>query len=153
MNAAIVPARANDLRAVQTLLQACALPFSDLIIGNCQDCLVVRDGGRVMACVAIERYGQEALLRSLAVHDSARGAGWARKLVTAIEAHAAVRGIRSAYLLTTTASSFFAQLGCREIGRTDAPQVLQSSTQFAGVCPANATCMVKRINTAPKDNA
>lgn len=101
--------------------------------------------GSIMACAAIEQYGTDALPRSVAVADAARrdGLGWA--LVATVERDATDSGVRRLYLLTTTAVSYFARLGYRDFDRQAAPSQIQSTSQFASLCPASAICMAKRL--------
>lgn len=108
--------------------------------------MVVRhDKLAVVACIAIEPYGQDALLRSLAVYDFMRGDGWGQKLVEAAEERARRAGIASLYLLTTTAASFFERRGYRCIDRASAPAAIQTTTQFSTLCPASSACLYKAI--------
>ena len=54
------------------------------------------------------------------------------------------RGVADLVLLTTTAAPFFAKRGYTVIERRDAPAPVQHSAEFATICPASATCMLKR---------
>lgn len=145
---AIRPAQAGDLPAIQQLLGDSALPYSDLTTAQLADFLVLDNDGDLVGCVGIERYGRDALLRSLAVEDSRRGTGQGRHLAGAIEAHAASTGIAQLFLLTTSAAVFFEGRGYRHIARADAPQAVQASTQFAELCPASSACMAKTLTRA-----
>jgi N-acetylglutamate synthase-like GNAT family acetyltransferase len=69
------------------------------------------------------RIGDVGLLRSLAVRHDCRKAGLARVLVE--EARRRYRGIRSLYLLTTTAADFFAHIGFAIIPREAAPLAIR----------------------------
>ena len=134
----------SDLAAIRTLLQECNLPFEDLQADHLGDFLVLTDGA-VIGSVGLERFGHEALLRSLALNATQRNGGWGRRLVQAIETHAAASEIASLYLLTTTAASFFEAGGFRRIDRAAAPASMQSTTEFALLCPASAICLFKSV--------
>jgi amino-acid N-acetyltransferase len=51
----------------------------------------------------------------------------------------------SAYLHTTTAESFFPQLGFARIERQDVPLAVQASREFNGICPASAAVMRREL--------
>lgn len=138
----------GDLPAIADILSNAGLPFSDIGVSHLADFLVVEKDSAVVGCVGIERYGSDALLRSLAVDASRQGVGQGRHLVEAIEMHARESGVARLFLLTSSASGFFEDHGYREIARDAAPAPLQGSTQFAQFCPANAVCMEKILAPA-----
>ena len=135
-------AGAGDLPAVLELLRRCDLPAD---LDSVADCLVARQGTAVVGCVALERYGTDALLRSLAVEPGVRRAGTGIALVERITRRARRLGTRRIWLLTTTAADYFARLGYERAERATAPAALQASSQFAGVCPSTAVCMVRAL--------
>jgi len=95
--------------------------------------------------VGIEMCGDCALLRSLAVAESARSTGLGRALVARAEEHARSSGARSLYLLTTTAETFFHRLGYIASPRETAPPGIRESREFADICPASSAFMVKHL--------
>lgn len=143
--ATIRQATSADLPAIGEILENAALPFSDIGTAHLPDFLVVEKDSAIVGCVGIERYGRDALLRSLAVDASRQGTGQGRHLVEAIETHAKQTGISHLFLLTTSASGFFEDHGYREIARDAVPEALHHSTQFAKMCPASAVCMEKDL--------
>ena len=143
--ATIRQATSADLPAIGEILENAGLPFSDIGTSLLPDFLVVEKDGAIVGCVGIERYGRDALLRSLAVDASRQGTGQGRHLVEAIEAHARGTGIAHLFLLTTSASGFFEDHGYQELARDAAPETLRASTQFARLCPASAVCMEKTL--------
>lgn len=105
--------------------------------------MVLRSGGGLAGCVALELHGRDALLRSLAVRPQRRAEGFGGRLVEAALRRARRRGVQRLWLLTTTADAYFAARGWRRVDRARAPARLRASSQFAGVCPASAVCMVR----------
>ena len=97
------------------------------------------------ALVGVEIYGADALLRSLIVADTARTRGLGSTLVEHVEDYAASRQVRAVYLLTTTAESFFERRGYRRVDRAQAPLAIQSTREFASLCPASSAFMIKRL--------
>lgn len=63
----------------------------------------------------------------------------------ALETRAREAGVDEPYLLTTTATEFFAERGYVEIGRADAPTAIRESTEFADLCPSTVVCMRKSL--------
>ena len=129
-----------DLPAIRTLLAGLALPAED-VGGPAQAFLVAREGGALAGCVGLERCGEDALLRSLAVVPRLQGAGLGRALhAQALEA-ARAQGLRALYLLTTTAAPFFERAGFVRVDRASAPAPIAASPEFSALCPASAVCM------------
>jgi len=79
------------------------------------------------------------------VRPAHRGTGLGSMLVGHAEAHARRAGIRSIYLLTTTAEPFFAARGYANVARDRAPHAIRSSREFAGICPASSAFMAKTL--------
>lgn len=55
-------------------------------------------------------------------------------------------GVVKLYLLTTTASAYFANLGFRAVTRARIPEQLERSREFQGACPASASAMMMKIS-------
>jgi amino-acid N-acetyltransferase len=89
--------------------------------------------------------GASGLLRSLSVKETIRGKGYGEALVNFLEAHAKQKGVRSLYLLTTTAAPFFSKRGYKTIARTKTPVFIQQTSEFTSLCPASATMMKKEL--------
>jgi len=131
---------AADLAEVRALLAAARLPFDDLEAGR-QDFVVAATGPKLVGCVALETYGDVALLRSLAVAEYRRGAGLGRALYDQIVVRARRQGLRRLFLLTTSAAPFFLRRGFEVVDRSAVPAHLTTSAQFAGLCPSSAACL------------
>ncbi len=130
-------------REVEALLAGAGLPVSDIAGTEHLQLFGMRSGPALVGVVGVEVYGQTGLLRSLAVAESHRAKGCGRALVRHAEAWASRRGVRALYLLTTTASRYFARHGYLELDRSEAPAAIATTTQFAGLCPASAVLMRK----------
>lgn len=111
------------------------------------DFLVLRAGDDLVGCVGLERAGDAGLLRSLAVTPESWGVGLGDVLLRAIEAKAVAAGIQRLFLLTTSAPNFFAARGYLPVTRSDAPDTIRSTTEFASICPASATCMARALRS------
>lgn len=146
VSAALVrEARPEEFGAVCALLAQCGLPADDLAAADMADFFVADDGGRIAGTAALQRFGDDGLLRSLAVAAPWRGRGLGAALVEAAEQRARLQRLHSLWLLTTTAAAYFAARGWRPAPREAAPAVLRASSQFAFTCPSSAACMVKSL--------
>jgi amino-acid N-acetyltransferase len=139
------PARPADFPAIVRLLAAAALPHDDLTPEHLRHFLVLRDGDGIVGVVGMEVADDVGLLRSLAVAEGRRGGGLAARLVDALEGRAASAGLRTLYLLTTTAEGFFARRGYARADRAAVPDAIAATPEFRGICPASAACMSKAL--------
>ena len=137
----IVAARPADWPTLATLLRDSGLPL-DGLEAHLAATIVARDATSILGCAALELYGTDALLRSVAVAAEHRGKGLGEALTAAAIALARQRGVRGIYLLTETAERFFPRFGFEIISRDAVPAVVKASAEFTTACPASATVMV-----------
>lgn len=84
--------------------------------------VLVDEQDRVLGCAALEsQWDGLAELKAVAVHDSAQGQGWARRLVETAIAEAKEIGIECVYTLTNK-PQIFAKLGFEPIDMRELPQ-------------------------------
>jgi amino-acid N-acetyltransferase len=131
--------------AAVALLAAEGLPVQDLTDEHLEHFFYAGPDESPTGLVGLEMYGADALLRSLVVDADARTKALGSALVRHAEDYASAHGVRALYLLTTTAGSFFGRLGYRLADRAQAPLSIQSTREFAGLCPATAAFMIKRL--------
>jgi len=136
----IRPAGPRDLPDIIALLEAGKLPLAGLD-AHVATTLVARRNARVVGCAALEIHGTVGLLRSVAVDETRRGEGLGHQLTQAALDLARARGVRTVYLLTTTAAAFFPRFGFREVSRDDVDPAVQRSVEFTKACPADAVAM------------
>lgn len=137
-------AETSDFDGLVALLRECRLPLAG-IREAFAGAVVASLGGEIVGCVAVERYGGDALLRSLAVSPRARGRGIGRDLTDRALDLARSQGARDVYLLTETADAFFARRGFAVQDRSRAPAALQASIEFRSACPESARLMHTRV--------
>jgi N-acetylglutamate synthase-like GNAT family acetyltransferase len=135
----------GNIRDISGLLQVCLLPVSDLKIN--ENCVFFGgyEGTRLDSCVGLEMFGNVTLLRSLAVSPSSQRKGKGGVLIAYAEDFCKSKGIQFAYLLTSTAISYFSSFGYIIISRDVVPDVIKSCTQYSSVCPGSATIMLKDL--------
>ena len=134
-------ASSGDAAAVLALLERSALP-TEGVADHLGDFLVAERDGAIAGVAGLERYGDVALLRSVAVTESARGSGLGGLLTVRALESAAAGGARSVYLLTTTAESYFPRHGFRLTDRASVPAEVRESVEFTTACPSSAAVMV-----------
>jgi amino-acid N-acetyltransferase len=134
-------ARADDLEAVRDLLAACNLPADDLAAHFGNRYVVAEKDADVVGVAGVEVHGRHALLRSVAVAPSERKAGLGAWLVRERVDWTQAHGIKSLYLLTMDAESYFTKHGFITVTRDTAPPEIQATSQFADLCPSTATLM------------
>ncbi len=140
----IVPANDRDLARVRHLLETQHLPL-DGLEEHLATIVVAKDGSEVVGAAAVELYAEGALLRSVVVSPAAQGQGLGHRLTDAALGIARDRGSRAAFLLTTTAGTFFPKLGFEQISRDDVPASVLASVEFQSACPASAIVMRKQL--------
>lgn len=145
MTPSIRRGHSTDLAAVTRLLQSAGLPTTDLASAHEFQTWVLESGDSILGVIGLERFGREALLRSLAVAPEQRKRGLGRQLVARLERDAWVDGIQQLILLTETAEAFFRGLGYVVTDRSHVSKEVKQSAEFQSLCPVSAVCMSKAI--------
>ena len=140
----IEPAAASDAADIERFVEAAGLPL-DGLADHLTTTLVARRGPAIVGTAALEVYTDGALLRSVAVDASLRGAGLGQQLTAAAIARAEDLKLPSVFLLTTTAERFFPRFGFEPISRADVPASVRESVEFKSACPASAIVMRKQL--------
>lgn len=127
----VMPATRHDMAPIRSLLRDVGLDADDLDEGHTNDFLVLTNETGFVGTVGLEVYGEDAILRSLAVKKDARGHGYGWMLADTVISQARLRGVRRVYLLTETASDFFAaKLGFRVVVPSTISRAISTSTTF-----------------------
>ncbi len=136
-----------DLADVAALVAAGGLTLAglDACVAGGTAVLCREHDGCLLGVAATERYGDVALLRSVAVHAPVRGHGLGRALVERALDDARRAGAREAWLLTESAEAFFAGLGWAPADRAEAPPAIAASVEFASACPTSAIAMRRTL--------
>lgn len=139
-----VPAAGSDREVARNLLEQGHLP-TDILSSTTGELWIARDAGAV-AVGGFEFYGEDALLRSVAVEASHRNAGIGSRLVEKLLQEAVRRGIKRVWLLTETAEEFFQKKGFVRVERSVITNpALRASAEFTHVCSTTAVCMLKAV--------
>jgi len=145
MNTAIQISPRPSLQAAIHLLQDAKLPTEDLTAAHCDHFFYAGPASAPTGLVGLEIFGDVALLRSLVVAPERRGTRAGVALLRHAEDAARARGVRTLYLLTTTAEAFFARHGYAPVARDAAPPAIRATREFSGICPASSAFMSRQL--------
>ncbi len=139
---AVMPARIRDIPPIKKILSDLDLLTIGVSTESADRFLVLRNETGFVGCVGLEVFGEDAILRSLAVKKSARGVGYGWLLADTIIAEAKHRGVKQLYLVTQTAKDYFAEKhGFRIIEAATASPAVRESDIFQAEMCADATAM------------
>lgn len=136
---------APDDRSLVTALAAGGLPVDDLAGPDKLFFAHHMLDGELAGHGGFEHHGEDALIRSLVVSPGLRGTGLGPAILALLMYRAFMAGARRAWLFTTAAAPFFAELGFTEADRASAPAAILDTGQARGVCPASATLMTRKL--------
>jgi amino-acid N-acetyltransferase len=137
-------AKPADISIIVKLLQENGLPSED--ISEKLDCMILALQHDLLAGIGgLEVHGEYGLLRSIVTTERFRGLGFGKRLVEYLLVMARERGVDRVYLLTTTADQYFAKIGFEQAERSDVPSEIQATSEFATLCPADASCMMMKL--------
>ena len=145
MNTALQISARPSLQAAVQLLREAKLPTEDLTAAHCDHFFYAGSASAPTGLVGLEILGDVALLRSLVVTPAQRGSGAGVMLLRHAEEQARAHGVRTLYLLTTTAESFFAKQGYARVSRDVAPPAIRATREFSGICPASSAFMSRQL--------
>ncbi len=129
---AIRPARPAEATEIQELLTRSKLLGEEVSEASSSSFFTLRNEKGLAGCVALEVVGDDGILRALAVDSESRGIGYGWILADTAVNHARYRGVKRIYLLTATASDFFAaKLGFRIIDPSTVSSGVSASAAFA----------------------
>jgi len=136
---------AADLSQVSQFLERNRL--TAVGVGGCLENFVVaqNEDGSWVGVAGFENYGESCLLRSVAVDKPFRRQEYGQSLVKSVLANAKAKGIRTVYLLTEDASTFFEKLVFGIVERKDVDEAVKASPEFVECCCESATAMRRMI--------
>ena len=140
----IGPASGGDLDAIKRLLVGSLLPSRDVGGAN-QRFIVASENGRLIGCAGLQVAGHDGLVRSMAVHWTRRNAGLGTRLHERLLFEALLAGVRTLYVVTSTAEDFFAGHGFKRVAATAVPPELQASDEFTAFVPGGSAVMSRTV--------
>jgi UDP-N-acetylmuramate: L-alanyl-gamma-D-glutamyl-meso-diaminopimelate ligase len=142
---AMRPAKRSDMAAGRQLLASVGLPEEPARDEQFSTFFVLRNEKGIVGMVSLEVLGDDAVLRALAVDQDFRGSGYGWMLADMAVSQARWRGVRRIYLLTETASDFFAaKFGFRVVDRSTLSRQVAASETFTA--PRGAGLVAMRLD-------
>lgn len=137
--------RAEDKEAIRALLLEMKLP-TESIGDGATSFYIAEDNGRLLGIAGLEYYGDDALLRSVAIRPGLQRQGIGSAIVDRMLDEARKKKIRRVILLTETEKEFFLRKGFGVVDRSEIKnEDLRKSSEFAYACPTSAVCMSMEI--------
>lgn len=139
------PARRGDMAGVRELLAKVGLDSEPARDEQFPSFYVLTNEQGMVGTVALDVLGDDAILRALAVLPEGRGSGYGWMLADMAVSQARWRGVRRIYLLTETASDFFAaKFGFRVVDRSTLSRQVAASETFTA--PKGAGLVAMRLD-------
>ena len=137
---AVRPAVPADISRIDELLTHASLPVDGLHI---EDALVAVDEetNTLSGVVALERFGDVTMLRSLVIDPDRRRRGVGRSLVVAALEVARWSGASEVHLFTEDAQAFFSKFGFEAVSGKVTRAAVPDSPLVTGTCCSTATAM------------
>lgn len=133
-----------DLPAVEALLAEAGLPLDGVREARPRF-WVAEAETEVVGAIGLEEYGDYGVLRSAVVEPGWREQRLGSELTRLLIDIARAERRSALYLLTEGAQEFFELFGFKRVERTEVPEEVRASPQFAGGCPATAVSMRLRL--------
>jgi UDP-N-acetylmuramate: L-alanyl-gamma-D-glutamyl-meso-diaminopimelate ligase len=142
---AMRPAKRADMPTIRDCLVTAGLQDELARDDQYPSFYVLRNESGVAGTVALEVVGDDAILRSLAVDPEFRGAGYGWMLADMAVSQARWRGVRRIYLVTASASDFFAaKFGFRVVDRSTIAKQVASHETF--MRPGSSQLVAMRLD-------
>lgn len=145
---AVLPAGPEDMGEIRKLLEQLGLDWDDLTNDDYSNFYVLVNETGFAGCVAIEVYGEDAVLRSLAVRPDMRGHGYGWMLADTAINQTRRRGVRRLYLVTAkNATDFFAEKhGFRVVDPSVIGQAVVHSHSFREIRARAGSSVAMRLD-------
>jgi len=124
----IAPATLADAPSIHELLTDCDLSTLEVLAPGTMY-FVARMGEKLVGVCGLEFDGESALLRSVAVDNSARGRGIARDLIDGAIQELHRRSVRVLFLFSKDTGAYFENLGWVEVPVGEAADALRQAPQ------------------------
>lgn len=138
-------AHSADGARIIDLLETSDLPTGDLRQPTWENFIIAHQAEQLVGVIGLETHYEFGLVRSLAVAESARGAGVGAELLRRVACHARELGIVELGLITDSAPDFFKRHGYHTVSRANAPKALRETEQFRCICPDSAAIMLQSL--------
>ncbi len=136
---------AADKDFIVSLLQTTKLPTESLAQDVTAFYVTENEDGPT-GIAGFEFYGDDALLRSVAVLPQMQRHGLGLRIVEFMLDEARRKNIRNVVLLTETARDFFLKKDFKVVDRSSVQnEAMKESSEFSFACPKSAVCMILKL--------
>jgi len=134
-----------DEQQIRALLEEAQL-HTESLGGTITEFFLAEQDGVIVGVAGFEYYGDDALLRSVAIQSNQRNKGTGSALVDWMLSRAKERDIKRVVLLTNTARKFFEKKGFVVVDRSlIANEAMKKCSEFAYLCSASSTTMMMNL--------
>ena len=134
-----------DEQQIRALLEEAQL-HTESLGGTITEFFLAEQNGVIVGVAGFEYYGDDALLRSVAIQSNQRNKGTGSALVDWMLSRAKERDIKRVVLLTNTARKFFEKKGFVVVDRSlIANEAMKKCSEFAYLCSASSTTMMMNL--------
>jgi amino-acid N-acetyltransferase len=141
MNILYRQATDKDAEAIRSLLESHKLP-TETVGTTLTEFYLAVEHEVIVGVAGFEYYGEDALLRSVAVPTSLQKKQIGTQLVDWMISLAKQKNMKRIVLLTETASKFFSKKGFIAVDRSSIKnEPMKKSSQFGSCCCSSAVCM------------
>lgn len=139
-------AQPSDEETIRSILESQKLPTESIGTGR-TDFFLAFDDATPVGVAGFEHYGEDVLLRSVAVPFASQKKRIGSQLVDWMIELARREGKSRIVLLTESAEKFFARKGFVTVARSSVDNdAMKQSSQFAGgSCCSSAACMILKL--------
>ena len=130
----------EEIDKLGSLLKSDQLCFND-VNDNGVHLFSVSYKDEVVGYFGYELFDNLALFRSMVVVPMARNQGYGKLIWQQAKTRLEEAGIKEVFLLTNTASPFFAKQNFVTIERGSVPTSIAGTTEFKDFCPDDSICM------------
>lgn len=133
-------AQQSDIERIESLLSLANLHKDD-VIETIDKCVVATLEREIIGTAALECIGDNALLKSFAVHPDHRKKNIGKAIFRELLPVAYKNQVNRLFLLTTTAEPYFLKLNFKKCNRASVPDAIAQTHEFISLCPTTAICM------------
>jgi amino-acid N-acetyltransferase len=134
-----------DEPQIRALLEEAQL-HTESLGGTITEFFVAEQDGVIIGVAGFEYYGDDALLRSVAIQSNCRNNGTGSAMIDWMLARAKERHIKKIVLLTNTARKFFEKKGFVVVDRSlITNEAMKKSSEFAYLCSPSSTIMMMTL--------
>ena len=134
-----------DEPQIRVLLEEAQL-HTESLGGTITEFFLAEGDGVIIGVAGFEYYGDDALLRSVAVLANRRNNGTGSAMIDWMLSHAKEHHMKRIVLLTNTARKFFEKKGFAVVDRSLIDnEAMKKSSEFAYLCSASTTTMIMNL--------